>query len=635
MKRIGLVLFLILTPMIAFSQENGESYFGDEIVITATRTEIPHWSIGRSISLITSKEIERQGRLSVTDILSNVSGLDVTQNGGVGQPSSIFIRGAKSGHMLVMIDGIEMNDPISPGKSYNFAHLIPNGIEQIEVVKGPHSTLYGSDAMGGVINIITKKGIKTPVFSVSGEAGSYGTYREHIHSSGANDRFRYALSLMRLDSDGFSSAGEKYNNIEKDGYKNTSVSGKAGVDFSPNASYDVTFHHINSKTDLDNFGGLYGDDPNYTTDVKEYYINNRLTVNTMGNRMKHSFAFSLTDNKRDYLNERDTEHPDDFIESNYKGKLYTFGLQNDIFTNKMNTLAFGIEYEKEKGNSYYFSDSEWGPYTDVFPDKETSVIGVYLQDNINIGNTLMPTVGVRYDKHNVYGSSTTFQIAPAYLIHSTNTKFRASYATGFKAPSLYQLYSGFGDENLKAEEVRGFDIGVEQYMLSGIASVSASYYNNKYTNMIDYDNSSFKYNNIGEASSEGLEIEANITPVPNFYIKGFYTYLKTEDKTANEELLRRPKHKCGISASKTLNKLQFTLDMLYVGKRYDKDYSTYPETRVTLRHFAKIDISASVDILKNAELFARIDNIADQDYEYVFGYGTPGRSFFSGIRLKY
>ncbi|MCK4965484.1 TonB-dependent receptor, partial [bacterium] len=536
MKRIGLVLLLILTPVTAFSQEKAKSYFGDEVVITATRTEIPHWSIGRSISLITSKEIEKQGKLSVTDILSSVSGLDVTQNGGMGQTSSILIRGAKSGHTLVMIDGIEMNDPISPGRSCNFAHLIPNGIEQIEVVKGPHSTLYGSDAMSGVINIITKKGTKKPVFSVSGEAGSYGTYREHIHASGANNRFRYALSLMRLDSDGFSSAGEKYNNTEKDGYKNTSVSGKAGVDFSPNASFDVTFHHINSKTDLDNFGGMYGDDPNYITDAKEFYVNNKLTVNTMDKKMKHSFSFSLTDNKRDYLNERDTAHPDDFVESNYEGKLYSFGLQNDIFANKMNTIAFGVEYEKEKGNSNYYSDGAWGPYTSVFPDKETNVIGVYLQDNININNTFMPTVGVRYDKHNVYGSSTTFQIAPAYLIHSTNTKLRASYATGFKAPSLFQLYSGFGDENLKPEEVKGFDVGIEQYLFSGIASFSASYYNNEYINMIDYDNSAFKYNNIGEASSEGVEIEAKVTPVPNLYIKGFYTYLKTEDKAAKEEL---------------------------------------------------------------------------------------------------
>ena len=247
----------------------------------------------------------------------------------------------------------------------------------------------------------------------------------------------------------------------------------------------------------------------------------------------------------------------------------------------------------------------------------------------------MPTVGVRYDKHNIYGSSTTFQIASAYLIHSTNTKLRASYATGFKAPSLYQLYSGFGDKNLKAEEVKGFDAGVEQHLFSGTASVSASYYNNKYINMIDYDNAAFKYNNIGEATSEGVEIEAKITPVPNFYIKGFYTYLKTEDKAAKKELLRRPKHKFGISASTTFNKLQFSLDMLYVGKRYDNDFSTWPAKRITLKDFTKIDISVSTNILKNTEVFARIDNLTDQDYEYVFGYGTPGRSFFSGIRLKY
>jgi len=219
MKRSIFVLLIALLPTSVFSQqEKTPIYKGDELVITATRIEMPQREIGRSVSLITSWELEHQKKISISNILRDVSGLDITQNGGIGQPSSVIIRGAKSEHTLVMIDGIETNDPISPGRSFDFAHLIPDGVERIEIIKGPQSTLYGSDAIGGVINIISKKGIKEPSILISGETGSYGSYRENIQTSGTSNNINYNLSLSRLDFKGFSAAGDKYGNKEKDGY---------------------------------------------------------------------------------------------------------------------------------------------------------------------------------------------------------------------------------------------------------------------------------------------------------------------------------------------------------------------------------------------------------------------------------
>jgi len=209
MKRYIFILLIAVLPTSVFTQqEKTPIYKGDELVITATRIEMPQRAIGRSVSLISSWELEHYKKISISNILRDIPGLDVTQNGGIGQPSSVFIRGAKSEHTLVMIDGIEVNNPISPGRSFDFSHLIPDGVERIEIIKGPQSTLYGSDAIGGVINIISKKGIKEPSILISGETGSYGSYRENIQTSGASNNINYNLSLSRLDFKGFSAAGE-------------------------------------------------------------------------------------------------------------------------------------------------------------------------------------------------------------------------------------------------------------------------------------------------------------------------------------------------------------------------------------------------------------------------------------------
>ncbi len=637
MKRCIILLVIMLYPISVFSQQENETmiYSGDELIVTASRIEMQQRSIGRSVSVVSSWELEHQKKISISDILRDVCGLDVTQNGGIGQPSSVLIRGAKSEHTLVMIDGIEMNDPISPGRSFDFAHLIPNSVEKIEIIKGPQSTLYGSDAIGGVINIITKKGLKKPSFLISLEGGSYGTYRENIQTGGATDNFNYNLSLSRLDFNGFSAAAEKYGNKEKDSYSNTGISGRTGINLSQNILYNLLFHNINSKTDLDNFGGTFGDDPNYVTKGKQFYLKNQFTIDSFNKKWTQIYSFSLTNSKRNYLNEKDENHPDDFIDSNYNGKLYKFDFQNNIFANRMNTLAFGLDYEKEKGDSRYYSESMWGPYEAVFPNKEATILGFYLHNNMNIKNSFMPTLGVRYDKHNIYGASTTFHIAPVYFIGKSNTKFRASFATGFKAPSLYQLYSQYGDNRLKPEKVKSFDAGFEQYLYKDTFSFSAEYFYNDFSNMIDFESNLFKYINIGSASTQGIEIESAIRPLRDLYFKIYYTYLKTEDKATKEALLRRANNKGGLTANYFIKKFNFNLNMIFVGKRDDMDYSTFPAKRITLKEYTKINLTGSYDIIKNMQIYGRIENLTNQDYEDVLGFGTPEMSVYFGFRIDY
>ncbi len=637
MKRCVFVLLIAVLPTSVFSQqEKTPIYKGDEVVITATRIEMPQRAIGRSVSLISSWELEHYKKISISNILRDIPGLDVTQNGGIGQPSSVFIRGAKSEHTLVMIDGLEVNDPISPGRSFDFAHLIPDGVERIEIIKGPQSTLYGSDAIGGVINIISKKGIKGPSILISGETGSYGSYRENIQTSGASNNINYNLSLSRLDFKGFSAAGEKYGNKEKDGYSNTNLSGKTGIKLSQNSSFNLMFRYINSKTDLDNMGGVFGDDPNYTSKEKQFYLKSQFTVDTFNKKWTQVYSFSFMENKRKYLNEKDTVHPDDFVDSNYNSRSYKIDFQNNVFANEMNTLAFGLEFEKEKGDSRYYSESMWGPYEAIFPNKETNILGIYLHDNMNINNTFLPTFGIRYDKHNIYGSSTTFHVAPVYFVNKSNTKLRASFATGFKAPSLYQLYSQYGDIKLKPEKVKGFDFGIEQYIYKENISFSAAYFHNDFSNMIDFESNLSKYVNTGKAQTSGIEIEMAVRPLPKIYLKVFYTHLKTLDKLTKKELLRRAKNKGGFNINYSVfDKINLNANLIYTGSRYDMDYSTWPAQRKLLDKYTKIDLTAYYDIYENLQFFSRIENLTNQVYEDVIGYGTPKRSVYLGFKFIY
>ena len=637
-KCIILLLVIISLPTVFFSQEKEETpiFSGDEVVITATRIEMPQKSIGRSISVVTFSDIEYQKKLSIADILRDIPSIDITQNGGTGQFGSVFIRGAKSEHTLVMVDGIEMNDPISSGRSYDFAHLIPNCIEKIEIIKGPQSTLYGSDAIGGVINIITKKGIEKPSVVISGEAGSFGTYRESIQTSGLLENFNYTLSLSRLDIRGFSAAGEKYGNNEKDGYVNTNLLGRTGIKLSHNVSFDFVFHYLSTKTDLDNMGGVFGDDHNYIRKGKQFYFKNQFTIDKFNKKWTQVYSFSFMNNERDYLNERDTNNPDEFLDSNYNGKLYKFDFQNNIFANEMNTLAFGLEFEKEKGDSRCYSESKWGNFDTIFPNKETNIFGIYLHDNMNVDNTFLPTLGIRCDKHNIYGSSTTFHVAPVFLINKSNTKFRASLATGFKAPSLYQLYSQYGDKNLKAEKVKSFDFGLEQYLYKGILYFSTTYFYNDFSNMIDFKSNLYQYVNVGSAFTSGVEIETVIRALRKLNLKIFYAYLKTEDKTTKEELLRRAKNKGGVTVNYTgIDKFNFNVNVLVVGRRYDLDFSTFPAKWKILDKYIKVNLTASYDIAKNMQFFSRIENLTDQEYEDVLGYGTPRRSIYFGFKFVY
>ena len=636
---LSLTLFVVF-PSFSLAQDKEVTL--EKVVVTATRVETPIEEIASSITVISSKEIERKQKTTVLEALRDVPGLDVVQTGGAGSQTSIFLRGANSEHTLVMIDGVEVNDPISPGRSYNFANLTVDNIERIEIIRGPQSTLYGSDAIGGVINIITKKGEGKPKFSLSAEGGSFTTFREATGISGGNKWVNYSFALSRFDTEGISAASKKDGNYERDGYENTSLSGRLGFTPMDNLNIDFILRYIDAKTELDNFAGVGGDDPNYVQKSNQLLFKTQVGLSLFNDLWIQKLGFALNDHNRDLENKKDPQHPFDYEKGRYDGQLIKFDWQHHLNLHKTNALTFGVDWDREEGESKYYWESQWGPGQSVFPKKTADIKGYYIQDEIKLWDRLFATLGVRIDDHSRFGTETTYRIAPAYLIKETDTKIKGTFGTGFKAPSLYQLFGPpdpffgpVGNKDLKPEKSRGWDFGIEQELLKKRVILGATYFRNDFKNLINFE-SGQGYINIAKAKTEGVELFASAKPIDDLALRINYTYTDTEDKTTGETLIRRPRNKIGLDLNyHFLNKGNVNLGVIYVGKRDDKDFSTFPSRRVKLDPYTLINLAASYDISKNFQLFGRVENLLDKEYEEAKGFGTPGLSFFGGIKLSF
>jgi vitamin B12 transporter len=607
------------------------------IVVTATRTEQPKLELGSSTTLMSFEDLKKAGKETVAEALAAVPGLDVVQNGGPGKTADIFIRGANSEHTLVMMDGVEVNDPMSPGRNFDFAHLSLDNIQRIEIVRGPQSTLYGSDAMGGVINIITKKGEgKSRVF-ISAEAGSYGTFREAAGVSGETGTVNYSLEISRFDSKGFSESGEKYGNTEKDGYGNTTFSGRLGFNPGENLEFNIISRYIDARNDLDNFGGVGGDDPNYIIDARQFLLAANSRLSLLKGKWEQRLGISYNNIRRDLTNPTDQFQPFDSQEGLFKGRIFKIDWQHNLYLHPTNTVTAGIEYEREWGESVYSWESLWGPGESSFPGKSARTTGFYIQDSIKIRDTFFMTLGVRFDDHIRFGNETTYRIAPAVLLKS-GTKLKATYGTGFKAPSLYQLYAPatawglVGNQNLEPERSKGWDVGIEQFLFEDRLTFSFTYFQNEFEDLILYDFIQ-GYINISQAETKGYEVFMSARPLKDLTIQGSYTYTDAKDRETGEQLLRRPKHKANLTFNLGLFKrANANLFIIHVGKRVDLfPYPTITEADA----YTLFNLAASYQLSKNIEIFGRIDNLFNREYEAVLGYGAPGRSAYIGIKAAY
>lgn len=608
MKRRIVNLLCVLLPSTPAFAEPPDAVL-PEIVTSASRWEEPVGHVPQDVAVITRADIEKKGVPFVADLLRLQPDLQVVQNGGPGTNTTLLMRGGGSNQVLVLIDGIKFNSP-STG-SADLSSLLTTDIERIEIIKGPQSTLYGSEAMAGVVNIITKKGAGKLKADLSVEGGSFTTVKTAGSVSGGTDRTNYRLSATYFDTDGIPIAK---NGSLPNGNTNKSVSAKLGANPTDNSSVELNLRYGTDKTQLDNYTFGVGpvDTLNYIQNHENYLV---AVTGKIFPFEKYEQSLTLS-SLRDNLNATDPVTAYNNYRINATTELLDW--QHTLDLHPL-TITGGVAYRYESANSE-------GAFDQSIDNK-----AFYLNAKLDlIDDTLILNAGLRYDDHSIFGNALTYRTGVLYYLKPLEMRFKANLGSGFRAPSLNELYYPYyGNLNLKPEKSIGYDVGVEKDLFDKKLVLGATWFWQRYRDLIQTDPNTFTAVNIGNALTDGIEIKATALPIDNLKLNAGYTYLNAVDKDTGAFLSLRPRNKFTSSIEYILAKLTVIGEYQYVSKRFDSSLNQ------DISPYATVNLKGSYLLCKNLSLFVRIDNLFNKSYEEAAGYGTPGISAFGGVKVAF
>ncbi len=633
-----------------------------EITVTADRIEEPIGQTGASVTIIPGAEVAKLGTKGLADVLRGVAGLDVDEAGGVGAVTEVRLRGSNPGETLVLIDGVRIGDPSATDGSLNFGNLSAVDIERIEVLRGPQSALYGSDAMGGVINIITRKGGKTPHRTVTVEAGSYGTISTKATMSGGDDVWTYSLGVSALHADGFPRYGYRIDRpltigdgvtplppLPADDPTNKGgASGRFSYRVSDDVTVDAGFSLFGNALRFDNPYAMVASDVFSHYNVSQTTIADgfvRATANSFGGLLRSQLTVFANDTNSDIWEAEgcfDASYTAFNCRSGYQGARYGAEYQGDLKLGAFGALTFGARNETETASTSQSPNPDDGSFTPIRAQQITN--SVFAEHRLALGDRLDVTLGGRIDAIEQGQTFETWRATAAYRIDETGTKLRATVGTGDKAATLYQRFGQYGDPTLAPEQSFGVDAGVDQKLFDGRLTASATVFDTRYRNLIDFadvpsctptqiNTDGGCYYNVGRADTRGVELSGEAILVPDVWrARASYTYLEAVDLKTQTALLQRPRNKGALSlVYDGIAKLELESRLTLVGSRLD--YGTTSD--VTLAPYAKLDFLANYKLDDNFALFGRIENVTDARYEEVYNYGTAGRSYYAGITYSW
>jgi vitamin B12 transporter len=607
----------------------------EPVVVTANRLDTPASQVTGSLSVLAAKDLEQKQARTMQEALQGESSLYVAQTGGPGSASSLYTRGASSEATLVMVDGIPLNDPDSTARSFDYLDQFPlEGVRQVEILRGPQSVLYGSNAMAGVVNILTPSGEGPLGASAQFEGGSYGTFRESADAQGGDAAGHFSLSLSQFDTAGYPSLDEASGGKLANSDANSTGSLVLGAQASDELKGNLLVRYGQSRTNLNAFDPLSYtsvDDPDYFVDQKQLVLGGNATL-TQGD-WQQVFGISFMDNDRNYNGTPDG-YTTYFEHDGFDGQAGQFSWQNNLKLMPQETLVAGIQGQQEWAASSNNNSFETTP-----PVANSARMGsAFAESQTNLEDRLFVNLGGRVDDHSQFGTHGTWQLGLAYFIPGVETKLKANYGTGFLAPTLFQLYDpSSGNAGLQPEVSQGFDLGFEQPIGSTGLRFAATYFREDYSELIDFEPTgpaTGQYFNVGEARTEGLEASAEFQEESGLKLKAEYTYVEARDLQTGEALIRRPANQATLEASRPWGDLETGFSLNYVDARLDDNFNTYPATVVTLPSYFLLNLAASCRLDAHWKLFARVDNLLNQNYEEVYGYRTSGLSGYGGIKLS-
>jgi vitamin B12 transporter len=606
---------------------SAEDVAPETVVVSATGIPTPQSQVASSVTVITGEEIELRQQRLLPDILREVPGLNIVQTGGPGASTSIFMRGTNSGHTKVYIDGIDVGDPSSSAASFDYAQLQAMDIERIEVLRGPQSGLYGSDAVGGVIDITTRAG--TGPLQAQGylEGGSFDTFNQAANISGSADQFHYSANIGHFHSGEtpvtpleLLPPGQKRND---DYYDNITATTKLGYDLTSNLDFGLVARYTDSHLRLT--GDDFSTFPSFpaaqqsAANTNEYY----------GRAFGHLIAFDgLLDQTLGlaYTRKRSADYDPDSPATLNTGERTKIDWRGTVKLAATENLVLGAEHQRDDISQPLSADIR--------------INAGYAELNSQLGDNFFSALNVRYDNNSRFGGKVTYRFAPTYRIAATGTRLEASVGTGFKAPTLSELYQSFpaffffANPNLKPETNIGYDIGFEQTVVADVVSAGATYFHNHLRDLIDTAPTGDTYANIGQATTQGVEGFVDVHPTKTVTVRADYTYTEATDDILHQELLRRPKHKISVDlAWQATTVLWVNANLLTVSSWVDgnRDFSI---ARLDAPGYTTVNLSGNYDITSNFSVFARVDNLFDRHYQIPTGYLQPSLGAFAGIKVR-
>ncbi|MCC6924858.1 TonB-dependent receptor [Novosphingobium sp.] len=577
----------------------------NSITVTGLWTRIADG--GQSVSVISAADLAQVQGADLSRALERLPGVNFARNGGLGSASSLFVRGASSEQLLVMIDGVRMQDTASPSGGFDLGTLMAGGLGRVELLRGSNSMTWGSDAIGGVLaaSTDTRSGLRAGL-----EYGAHDTVDANLGWGLSRSGHELGLTAGYTRTDGISAyAG----GTEADPFRQWHLGGRGSLELGGSLKLVAAGRYADSKVDFDGYPA-----PAYSfADTPEYQItrqgSGRVGLEYQGSGLELSGGVALSDTRRAYYDPTYGSAPNfetagRSVHADLKGRA---DLTDGV------TLDFG-------------SDADWSRFSTTFdPRQTTRTVGGHALLGYH-GERLNLTAGARIDDHDRFGSHWTFGANGSFDL-TGNLRLRASFGQGFKAPTLYQLYGYGGNATLKPEQSDAYDLGLEYAPGDGSARLGLTLFRRDSSNLIDYVWPS-GYTNISRTRAQGVELEGRFKVTNRLSVRGAYTWLEATNRLTGKDLARRPRNALSLSYDwrTPLSDLALGADFRLAGDRFDDAGNFTP-----LDGYALVTLRASMPLGEHLELYGRVENVTDESYETSAGYGSYGRTAYAGIRVKW
>jgi vitamin B12 transporter len=650
MRVFGHGVPLIILPVLLAAQQPTDTVPLNPVVVTATRVPARADDVPVAVTVLRGADLRAEGISTVFEALREVPGAAVVQTGSFGGQTSLFLRGGQSDYVKVLVDGVPVNQP---GGSFDFANLTTDNVERIEVVRGPASVLYGSDAMTGVVQIFTRRTAGAGSAEASFRGGTYGTLAADARASGGTETASYAVSVSRFESNGMHAVNNRYYNTVFSGLAHVAPDDRTDATLTLRYGDDAFHFPTDGAGDTippDHNQFTYGSGPTLGLDLGHYFTP----------RFEARLLLATNETSAGFDNRPDSAADSTIFRNLDDVRRSSADLRANLHLPSDAVVTVGTAVEQEHERSFNVCQTSFGDCTTPPIDSSRWNVAFYAQAVTDIGARVNLTIGVRMEDNQRFGTYVTYRVGAVYGL-AAGTRVRATAGTGFREPAFFENYStGFtvGNPDLRPEHSRSWELGLEQTIARDRAMFSATFFDQRFVDMIDYDPGAIppapSYRNVAGASSDGLELGARMTPTAAVSVGLSYTYLHTEVTrsgfdvssgallAAGQPLVRRPRHSARLDAAYRLaDRGTASLAVTYVGDRVDQDFSTFPAPRDTLPSYTRVDFAAQIEVLRprggapGLAFSARIENLFDRTYEEVKNFPARRRTLLFGGEVRF